>query len=511
MVAADQVSLSHFRQEYFHRYQAMFVQECGFFFPEERVEYFMKIILKFIKRTPFNDYGDFFTYLTATLPGKILFKQIVEEISIGETYFFRNVPQLDLLREHIIPELIRSKRINGVNSIRVWSAGCSTGEEVYTLAMLFLETLPTPRFWDLEIVGTDIKQSALQTAQEGIYTGARPRRHLTDYYLKKYFRMKDNRFEVTDELKRITRFSYHNLVKEYPPPVVDPDIIFCRNVTIYFNTRTVRRIVNGFYDLLHEDGYLFLGHSETIWQICDKFEILDFPKGFVYKKSELAGRKYHSMDTPASIPEFNLEKIDQEAPLAPSEDTPRIKTPGIPSIEDIRRDKELANLMNLDVQYHEGVLLFEKKKYDEAIRHFNDIIARDESYLLAHFAKATIYSNQGKYREAMKCLEFLIGSDNLFLEAYFLKSILLIKLQRKDKAIQTFQQVIYIDPDHALSYFHLANLYKEFGKTRHARLAWTNLKRVCQAKDPNAVVPFSDNLTYQTLETLAEKALADTP
>jgi len=514
MIPAEQINLATFKLEYFSKFQQLFIQEFGFFFPEDRIENFRKILIKYLKKTPFSNYDDFYTYLTATLPGKILFKQIIEDITIGETYFYRNVPQLDLLKEHIIPDLIQSKKSAGDNTITVWSAGCSTGEEVYTLAIIFLESLPSPQFWDIKIMGTDIKQSALHAAEEGVYRGMRPKKHLPKSILKKYFEIRKNEFFVKDRLREITSFTYHNLVKESPAPINEPDIIFCRNVTIYFHTDTVKSIINSFFDTLQEGGFLFLGHSETIWQICDRFRILDFPKGFVYQKSSgNIGKQYLSMDTPASIPDFNLEKLEQEPPII---HTPTLLEKKIleqeykpPPPVSHPHDEKLEKLMSLDVRYHQGVQFFEKKKYDAALKCFEEILKQDNRYLLAHFAKATIYSNQGQYDLAMHSLDFLIDSDNLFTEAYFLKSILLIKLHQKEEAIQSLKQVLYIDPDHALAYFHLANLYKESGKNKHAKLAWTNLKRICHTHEETEIVSFSDNLTYETLETIAEKALVD--
>ena len=116
---------------------------------------------------------------------------------------------------------------------------------------------------------------------------------------------------------------------------------------------------------------------------------------------------------------------------------------------------------------------------------------------------------QGKYQEALQTFQHLINVDNLFLEAYYLQSVLYIKLQDLPRAISTLQKVIYIDPDHALSYFNLATLYNDCGKLSQSRLAWTNLKRVCQLHIKTDLVPLSDNLTYETLESLADRMLSE--
>lgn len=516
---ADQVNLIKFKNEYFKKFQELFVKEYGFYFGENRMEFFRNTLMNFISKSPYDSWNDFYNYLANTAPGKILFAQMMDEITIGETYFFRNEPQLETFKEHILPELVKTKRSDGVLRIKIWGAGSSTGEEAYSLAIMLLENLPVPKSWDIQILGTDINRRFLKLAQEGIYSGQRPKRHVDEVLLQKYFDTVNDKFKVKDELKNIVRFTYHNLVKDpYDmPEMIDADIIFCRNVTIYFNNETTKGIMNRFYDCLRNGGYLFLGHSETLWNISNKFKILDFPKGFIYKKDPLdRGSKIETGATHAFIPDINLStiiKLPQEK-ILDTHKTPiplEIKSAWIPpqTPEGPYPTDSLENLLKIDAKYNEGVNHFENKKFDEALKCFDEIIRLDNNYLLAHYAKATIFSNQGKYEQAMHELDFLINSDNLFLDAYYLKSVLHIKLHDNLRAIQTLQKVIYIDPDHALSYFHLANLYKDTEKLGNSKLAWTNLKRVCRTHGKTDLVPLSDNLTYETLEAIAEKALAE--
>ena len=511
---AQLVSLQKFKNDYFKKYQDLLIREYGFFFAENRMEVFRSILLQFLTKSPYDTFEDFLNYLSNTTPGKMLLQQMMDEITIGETFFFRNVPQLDTFREYVIPELVRAKRSSGVQTIKIWSAGCATGEEVYTNAMLLLENLPNPGTWQIYILGTDINRKFLKIAEEGIYRGNRPQKHVDQALLQKYFTYEDGQYKVKNELRNIVKFAHHNLIQNpYDMyEMIDADVIFCRNVTIYFNTETTRMIINKFYDCLRDKGFLFLGHSETLWKICDKFRVHDFPKGFIYQKDLYhRDRNVESNTTHAAIPEINLNLMHQikdtgHTPKSPfSVDSRYLNHTPFPA-EDTSPDM-LENLMKVDTRYNEGCILFENKDFDGALKCFDEIIRLDPNYLIAHFAKATILSNQGKYQEALKAFQHLINVDNLFLEAYYLQSILYIKLQDLPRAISALQKVIYIDPDHALSYFNLATLYNDCGKLNQSRLAWTNLKRVCQLHSKTDVVPLSDNLTYETLETLADRML----
>lgn len=508
MHSIENTTISDFKDNYFEKYKQLFIIEFGFYIVDSRMKEFKDILTKHIKKTSYLTFDTFYTYLTNTIPGKILLKQIIEDITIGETYFFRNQPQLDVFVEHILPEFIKQKRIYNDHTINIWSAGCSTGEEPYSLAILLLENLPAPSTWKIKITATDINRNSLQIAQNGIYSGYRPKQHIPRNILEKYFKIDDyDKFMINESVKQYIQFKHHNLVKDLPP-VDNPDIIFCRNVTIYFNVETTKKIINNFYKILHDKGYLFLGHSETIWQICDKFVTRDFPKGFVYQKDLLHPEKQNKPINSAVIPEFNLESLSSKSKdksvLSLLSNSFEIK-------DDISEYKnmDLEKVMMIDVKYHQGVVAFEGKDYITALNIFNEIIAKHNSYMMAHFAKATLLSNQGEYQEAIKSLNFLIEKDNLFLEAYFLKAILQLKINESDNAIKTFQQVIYINPDHALAYFHLINLYKQSNKMYQAVLACKNIIRICTDKKDDEIVPFSDSLTYGTLNIISNKILEE--
>jgi chemotaxis protein methyltransferase CheR len=203
---------------------------------------------------------------------------LLNEITIGETCLFRSQPQMEALRKVILPQLVESKTKMGLRRLRLWSAGCSTGEEPYTLAILLHELRDTLlRGWTFEIVATDLNDSSVEKAKSGVY-GDYALRNTPDQFKKKYFRPLDDKFQVIDDLKSSISFSRLNLVDDSRMVFMKGlDIIFCCNVLIYFDAASKRRVVQHFYANLLPNGYFFLGHSESLYQVNDQFRLVHFP------------------------------------------------------------------------------------------------------------------------------------------------------------------------------------------------------------------------------------------
>jgi len=210
--------------------------------------------------------------------------RFLDSVTINETYFFRNTPQFEMLRERVLPELIDSKRRQREYSLSVWSAGCSSGEEPYSIAMELCEAIPDAAMWNLRITASDISLRCLELAAAARY----PREKLADVpekYLCKWFKQTGDVYEVKDSIKKYVTFDYHNLRHENG--MRGYDMIFCRNVMIYFNEDQQRQVVAKFAVSLNEGGYLFLGHAESLQGITSngEFKFHCWNKGTVYQKA----------------------------------------------------------------------------------------------------------------------------------------------------------------------------------------------------------------------------------
>jgi chemotaxis protein methyltransferase CheR len=204
---------------------------------------------------------------------------LIEGLTIGETYFARNPPQIRALAELVLPSLLA----RGDQRIRIWCAGCSTGEEPYTIALLLAKLLPAgAQNWDVRVIGTDINAAALAAARAGRY-GTRAVSLLDDEDLLRYFVREDNGWRVGDELRSLVEFRQHNLTSD-GPPAARLDLVLCRNVLIYFDRRVMLDVIDGIHSALSPGGWLLLGHSETLWRLYDGFELVRHDDAFLYRR-----------------------------------------------------------------------------------------------------------------------------------------------------------------------------------------------------------------------------------
>lgn len=239
-------------------------------------------------RTP-NEYWD---RLTVHSNREAELRELLNELTIGETCLFRSQPQVDALRKVILPELVQEKTKLTIKRLRLWSAGCSTGEEPYTLAINLLEESEgLLKGWQFEILATDLNDRSLETAT-GIY-GDYALRFTTDYIRRKYFVPADEKkLRVRDEVKKLISFSRLNLRDDSKILFMKGiDVVFCCNVLIYFDGPAKQRVIEHFFSNLNFGGYLFLGTSESLMGLSDRFHLIHFPGTIGYWKPSLKSGK----------------------------------------------------------------------------------------------------------------------------------------------------------------------------------------------------------------------------
>lgn len=236
---------------------------------------------------------NYWDFLTANPSRDGELRQLLNEITIGETCLFRSPPQLDALRKVILPEIVADKTKQVSRRLRIWSAGCSTGEESYTLAMSLLEESDRLlKGWTMEILATDLNDRSVETAKAGVY-GEYALRNTADYYKLKYFSTIDaKKLEVRPEVKKLITFSRLNLQDDSKMLFMKGmDLIFCCNVLIYFDGASKAKVVNHYFTNLNFGGYFFLGTSESLLNLNDKFHLVHFPGSIAYWKPSLTSGK----------------------------------------------------------------------------------------------------------------------------------------------------------------------------------------------------------------------------
>jgi chemotaxis protein methyltransferase CheR len=269
----------------FDKWRHFIYENCGIYFQDNKKYLLESRLLKRINYLGLESYDDYLKYVASSINGINEKKYLFEAITINETYFFRNQPQLDALIKTIIPEIIEKQGSNSRTKIRIWSAASSSGEEAYSIAISIADLL-VPRYPNLEfeIVGTDISYAVIETAKQGVYREYAVR-NAPAYYLKKYFTVNGNSYQINQDLQNHVSFKLLNLCDvSGMRSMFNFDIIFCANVLIYFDMNSKIKVVNQLYNSLNKGGYLFIGYSETLHNISKAFKILSFPKTIGYKK-----------------------------------------------------------------------------------------------------------------------------------------------------------------------------------------------------------------------------------
>jgi chemotaxis protein methyltransferase CheR len=281
--------------------QALIYQECGMHFDERRTHFLEDRLLRRLRESKIDSFYSYYRLLISP-EGKNELAKLLENLTVNETSFFRHKAQLDLFQKTVLEELLKYKSARREYSSRIWSAGCSTGQEAYTLAMLVSDAMsyyylrnplpmemPMPKPvipppWRVEILASDINYAVLRAGQEAVYN--ENQMSMVDYgYRLRYFDKVGDRYAIKKSLKELVHFDFHNLKTEYLPQ--RNDVIFCRNCMMYFDEAEQKRLVEKFYRCLNSFGYLFVGHAESLLGLTQKFQMVHKDSGTAYKRTEV--------------------------------------------------------------------------------------------------------------------------------------------------------------------------------------------------------------------------------
>jgi len=282
--------------------QTLVYQECGMYFDARRAHFLQDRLQRRLRECRMDSFYNYYRLLISP-EGRQELMKLVENLTVNETSFFRNKAQLELFHKQILEELIATKQASGDYQIRIWSAGCSTGQEPYTIGMLLADALayhhlrmppsegiewPRPLIsppWRVEIPASDINYTVLRAAQEGIYN--EHQMSSVDYsYRLRYFDKVGERYAMKKAIKELVHFDFHNLKTEFLPQ--KNDLIFCRNVMMYFDEAEQKRLLEKFYRCLRPGGYLLVGHAESLLGLTDKFVMVYKNAGTAYKRVEVS-------------------------------------------------------------------------------------------------------------------------------------------------------------------------------------------------------------------------------
>lgn len=457
-----------FSDDDFILFRDLLSQETGIYFSHDRKQHLQMALDERLSQGRYESYREYYHFIQSHPKRQEEVRHLIELITVGETSFFRNGPHFAALMNTVLPEIMEREKNKPRKTIRIWSAGCSRGSEPYSIAIALKETAPSLHDWDISIFATDINQRVLDLARDGFYA-LRDLSHMPEEYIRRYFHKNDQHYQLVDQIKKCVKFGCHNLVKSSfrIPELRDLDIIFCRNVTIYFDLQTTKRIVEQFYDCLNDGGYLFIGHAETLWQITDKYALMEFPQAYIYKKTK-ERMETKSLSPFAGVPEIPLGIVRPEPTISIS--------------------PEKKNRICKDADLRKPFAAHPQAK--------------------TRLAQATLLANQAQYEEAIRQLEGIVKDDSLCQEAYYLLGVLYYNAGLYDQAVAQFRKVIYIDHGAALAYFNLGNIYLHQKKMSSAQKEFENVRRLLEKRRPEEMVEFSNDFTADYLLRACENNLA---
>lgn len=263
------------------------LERTGVELAEEMKEIYEKKIWGRVRELKLKGIRDYYLYLKYDKRGEEEFDRLIDLILTKETYFFREEKQLSAFVFEVLPEVMSYNQKMKRKNIKVWCAGCSTGEEAYTLAILLNEYAEVET-WDVKIIATDINPEVIRKAREGIY-GESSFRNTKSIYKNLYFeRIGNGIFRIKDDIKKMVTFAKKNILDpDFSLSHEKFDIIFCRNVLIYFDREAKRKAAENFYNALREEGFLFLGHAESLINVFPLFKIRHFKNDLVYQRPAL--------------------------------------------------------------------------------------------------------------------------------------------------------------------------------------------------------------------------------
>lgn len=269
------------------RIRDLIYQVAGIFHPDNKMRLLEDRCSKRMQVLGVSSLADYYDCLTVKPIRQAELVALLNEITIGETCFFRNLPQLDAIRNIVLPKIVEARAKMPLRHLRIWSAGCSTGEEPYTLSMIMLEeTAEKLKGWTFEVLATDLNERSLAHAKHGSY-GTYSTRNLPQYFRQKYFTARGDELQVSSEVKAKVSFNRVNLSDNARMAFMKGiDMVLCCNVLIYFDGASKRRVIQHFYNNLLPHGYLFLGHSESLYGITDDFRLVHLPSATAYVKAE---------------------------------------------------------------------------------------------------------------------------------------------------------------------------------------------------------------------------------
>jgi chemotaxis protein methyltransferase CheR len=475
------------------RFSKLLLDRYGLYFSANRRIDLERSVRRAFAASTCTSLDEYYHLLQDPNEGAVEIDRLVNVVTVSESHFFRDAGQLDALYSHVLPQVIERKQ--ALHTLRIWSAGCASGEEPYSIAMLLRELLPDVDEWAITILGTDINTEALDRARKGVYGDWAFREERARQWRPRYFRSRGNRHELVPQVRRMVTFSRLNLVggnyPAYETNTTFMDLILCRNAMIYFTASVTSGVVERFYNALVDGGWLVVGHSEHSLVTYRHFQAHNFPHAILYQRTGQPTTLPSDWNWLAEPPAGEgIPHLPVSAPASAAVDiqpSPPVGEgpPARPS-EDVDPLERARELLEFGHSEEARDLLLEQVES-----------AADPAPACALLGQA--YANLGCWPEAEHWCRQTLRFDKLALEAYYTLALVLQHQGELDQAIDAMKKVLYIDHNYVLGHFGLADLYRNNRQLPQAQKSLDNARRLLNAHPAEELVAGSGGITVGRL------------
>ena len=503
----------------------LIAKEMGLHFPKFRLPELAQKMTSLGREAGYADLQSYMLWLMSAPLSKKQMEVLAGVLTIGETYFLRDPKSYRVFEEELLPDLIKARRSTD-KTLRIWSAGCSTGEEPYSIAILLSRVIPDLADWKITLVGSDINPRAIERGRLGIYSKW-SFRNAPGWLLEYFSAEPDGSYQIVPRIRNMVRFAHLNLADPGGPssPLTEGmDIIFCRNVMLYFHAAQIKKTIARFHSALKNGGWLFVGPTEVDHQTLSGFSCRQFDGALVLRKTDQRQEEQLS-ERPVWLPEATLPQPLQAGAALPSLAQSPKTGASLPSLLQpaatgnraaARAKKGSAVHSGLPEQnapsekrpgsaLEEAQALYRAGRYEQAaLLALGTPKAAQQAETLALVAHA--YANIGRLDEARRYCEKAIARDRLSAQNHYLLSIILEQQGDSDGAVRSLKHALYIDHDYLLAYFALGNLCQQRGEQKKAQQSFANALRLLQRRDPHEVLPEAEGMTAGTLAQLIRSA-----
>lgn len=436
-------------------------------------------------------------------------------LTVGETYFYRDPKFFGILKEVVLPELIQ-KREQAKGSFSLWSAGCASGEEAYTLALLLHKILPGYRTGNLALYGTDVNQGSLTKARKGLY-GEWSFRNPPSWIYNFFDTPEKNPWQIHPEIRERVSFSLLNLVEfPYPGPFGEAermDLILCRNVLMYLSPQIVPKILEAFSSSLKTGGYLVVSPTEGSPLFSQYFHPRRIEGFCFYQKSpDWPKEKEEPREFP--FPEgFSLWRDSPADPVALGLFSSSPIPPEEPLPERVPEERDSLSPQKPTVEetfYHHLEKLYHQREYRKIIEEMEDFLSSWEALeLMEEEMKFLIRScaNEGNRERALKWLEKALKIHKFNPGLRYLQAVILLEQGAESEALDALKKALYLDPNFILAHFALGNLYLKEKRSADAKRCLQNTLSLLQKREKGEEVPYSDGMSVEDLQNTVETLL----